>query len=52
MAKLENGQTVYVIAKNCKLLDKPSIHGSAMAVLQPKTPVTWLAQAPNTNEFH
>ena len=52
MAKLENGQTVYVIAKNCKLLNKPAADSAALAVLQPKTAVTWLAKAPNTNDFH
>lgn len=52
MAKLVNGQTIYVNAKNCKLLNKPSIDGAALAVIQPKTAVTWLAKAPNTNDFH
>jgi hypothetical protein len=52
MAKLVSGQLVYVNAKNCKLLSRAMPDAPALAVLQPKTTVIWLAQSPNSREFH
>lgn len=38
---LESGATLYVRAKNTKVLAKPSYTASVVAILQPGQPVTW-----------
>lgn len=47
---LVTGQTVYVTAMNCKLLNGPSVNGQVLATLHPTYKVTWLGKA--NREFH